>query len=121
MIEGDVLDFVRSAVRSVWNLELLLRLRRSRERSWEPDQLVRELRASASVVKDGLRTLEAAGLAASDGAGRWRYAPASAAFDSLTAELETLYRERPTAVTQALFARTDRLRSFADAFRLRKD
>ncbi len=31
------------------------------------------------------------------------------------------YRERPTAVTQALFARSDKLRTFADAFRLRKD
>ena len=102
-------------------MELLLRLQKSREQVWDPEELVRELRASASVVKDGLSTLEAAGLAAHDGAGLWRYAPASEAFDRLTTELATVYRERPTAVTQALFARTDRLRSFADAFRLRKE
>ncbi len=121
MIENELLEFVRFSIGSVWNVELLLKMRRSGERSWTGDELVRELRASASVVKDGLQTLQAAGLAAPDENGAWRYAPASAAFDRLTGELEVLYRERPTAVTQALFARTDRLRSFADAFRLRKD
>ena len=82
---------------------------------------MRELRASSSVVKDGLITLQTAGLAMADESGAWRYAPASPAFDRLTSDLEILYRERPTIVTQALFGRADRLRSFADAFRLRKD
>jgi DNA-binding IclR family transcriptional regulator len=121
VIEGELLEFVRFAVRSVWNVELLLHLRKSAERSWAPEKLVRELRASASVVTDGLRTLQDGGLVAPDEAGRWRYAPASAAFDGLAGQLERLYRERPTAVTQALFARSDKLRTFADAFRLRKD
>ncbi|NNM71740.1 hypothetical protein [Enterovirga aerilata] len=121
MIENELLEFVRFSIRSVWNVELLLHLRRTAGRTWEAEELVRELRASASVVKDGLEALQKAGLVAADGNGGWRYAPASATFDRLTEELEALYRERPTAVTQALFARTDKLRSFADAFRLRKD
>jgi hypothetical protein len=121
VIENELLEFVRSSIRSVWNVELLLHLRRSDVRSWAMDELVRDLRASASVVRDGLQVLHTAGLVAKDEGGHWRYAPASPVFDRLTSELEILYRERPTAVTQALFARTDRLRSFADAFRLRKD
>lgn len=121
MIEDELLGFVRSSIKSVWNVELLLHLKRSGDRAWGADQLVRELRASASVVKDGLQMLQNCGLAASDEAGLWRYAPASPVFDRLTSELDVLYRERPTAVTQALFSRTDQLRSFADAFRLRKD
>jgi DNA-binding IclR family transcriptional regulator len=121
MIDEELLGFVRSSIRSVWNVELLLHLRRSGDRAWGADELVRELRASGSVVEAGLQALQKCGLAAVDEAGTWRYAPASAVFDRLTSELDVLYRERPSAVTQMLFSRTDQLRSFADAFRLRKD
>jgi hypothetical protein len=122
VIESEVFDFVRFSIRSVWNVELLLYLRRAGDRAWAPEELVRELRASASVVKDGLDALQTGGLAAPDQSGLWRYAPASPVFDRLTTELGALYRERPTAVTGALFAtKHDPLRSFADAFRLRKD
>lgn len=122
VIESELFDFVRFSIRSVWNIELLLHLKGSGDRAWAPEELVRELRASASVVKDGLDALQTGGLAAPDEFGRWRYTPASGAFDRLTGELETLYRERPMAVTGALFStKPDPLRSFADAFRLRKD
>jgi DNA-binding transcriptional ArsR family regulator len=122
MSESDLVEFVRYSIGSIWNLELLLHLRRSGDRAWAADELVRELRASQSVVNEGLRTLRTAGLIVSEGEGEWRYAPASPAMDQMTRDLEVLYRERPIAVSQALFARgNEKLQSFADAFRLRKD
>lgn len=122
MIENQLLDFVRFSIRSVWNVELLLRLCDSSPRTWTVDELVRELRASAAIVNEGLRTLEVSGLVVAESGGTaWRYSPASPQFDQLARELKTLYRERPTAVAEALFStRDDRLRSFAEAFRLRK-
>jgi hypothetical protein len=120
LLENELLEFVRFSIRSIWNVELLLRLRASSPRSWGEDELVAELRASSSIVRAGLKALESAGLLARDEAGRWRYLPASPIFDRLTGELDALYRERPTAVAEALFATSDRLRSFADAFRLRR-
>lgn len=122
MIGNQLLEFTRVSIRSVWNIELLVHLRRFPERAWAVDELVRELRASTRIVIDGLRTLETAGLVAAEEGDKRRYAPASAELDRLARDLDKLYRERPGTVTEALFASsTDKLRSFADAFRLWRD
>lgn len=106
----------------MWTLELLLCLRRSAERTWSATELIRELRASESIVVDGLRHLERAGLTAPDPDGRYRYRPASSALDGLVVDLERLYRERPSTVTQMIFGTSnEKLHKFADAFRLKKD
>lgn len=122
MIENELLDFVRFSIRSVWNVELLLRLFETSPRAWTIEDLVRELRASASVVTEGVRTLEKSGLVViENGGASCRYSPASSLFNLLTAELSMLYKERPTAVVEALFStRDDRLRSFANAFKIGK-
>jgi hypothetical protein len=121
VIESELLTFVRASIRSVWNVELLLWLFGAQHRAWAAEELVRGLRASGAVVNDGLSTLETAGLVSSNDEGGYRYAPASAAFDRLTRELDALYRERPLAVTEAIFSSDDKLRTFADAFRLKKE
>lgn len=121
MIERELLAFIHSSIRSVWTLELLLCLRRSGDKVWSRDELVRDMRASDLIVTEGLSTLTAAGLVrpASDG---YRYTPASPALAQLVEQLETLYRDRPVALTNAvLSAPNDRLRTFADAFRFKRD
>jgi DNA-binding GntR family transcriptional regulator len=120
--ESDLLDFVRSSIRSVWTLELLLLLRRHPGRAWAPEELVRELRASEVVVGEGLPVLHAAGLVSAEPGGVYRYAPASPELDLLVRDLETLHRQRPFAVTKAIFsAPSDKLQTLADAFKLKKD
>jgi hypothetical protein len=122
VIEGELLDFVRTSIRSVWTLELLLLMWRSSARRWSPGDLVRELRASDAVVSEGLASLHTAGLVTPDGDGTFRYAPASARLDRCVQQLAQAYRERPTTVTKAIFGSpNDRLQTFADAFRLKKD
>jgi hypothetical protein len=119
--ETELFDFIRSSIRSVWTLELLFKLRQGSGRPFTPEELVRELRASDVVVSEGLSVLQSAGfVAASDGT--YAYAPASPHLDGLAGQLERLHRERPLAVTTAIFsAPTDKLQSLADAFRLKKD
>jgi DNA-binding transcriptional ArsR family regulator len=120
--EEELLAFVRGSVRSVWALELLLLMRRSRGRTWSADELVRELRASVPLVSQVLTAFTAAGLVHDDGEGRVVYAPASEALNALVGRLEDLYRERPVAVINLIVgASSDKLQSFADAFRLRGD
>ena len=95
---------------------------RSPSTRWSAEQLVRELRASDGIVSEGLEALQAAGLVTPEGDGTFRYAPAAPHLDRLVQQLAQAYRERPTAVTNAIFASpSDRLQTFADAFRLRKD
>jgi hypothetical protein len=122
VIEGELLEFVRTSIRSVWTLELLLLMWRSSSTRWSATQLVRELRASDAVVSDGLASLHAAGLVTPGGDGTFWYAPASPRLDRCVQQLAQVYRERPTAVTKAIFGNpNERLHTFADAFRLKKD
>jgi hypothetical protein len=121
-MDSDLLQFIRGSIRSVWNLELLLCLRRHSDRAWQADELVRELRASDFVVEEGLASLQAAGLVGAEAESAYRYAPASIALDKLVQQLDRHYQERPQSVTNAIFsAPNDTLRTFADAFRLKKD
>jgi hypothetical protein len=106
----------------VWTLELLLLMSRSSSRRWSPGELVRELRASDAVVSEGLASLQTAGLVSSEQDGDFRYAPASPRLDRCVQQLAQVYRERPTAVTKAIFGNpNERLHTFADAFRLKRD
>jgi hypothetical protein len=116
--EDQVLAFART-IRSVWTIEILLCLARTPERRWREEELVRELRASASVVNKGLRTLSAVGLVGEDNS-RFRYFPASDARRELVATLAELYRLRPLAVTSAIFEAENPVQRFANAFRIGK-
>jgi hypothetical protein len=69
-----------------------------------------------------LASLQAVGLVAPEAGGAFRYSPASSQLDRLVGQLAQLYRERPMAVTKAIFANpNDKLQTFADAFKLKKD
>lgn len=115
--DPDFIAFLREHVRSVWAVELLLVLRRDPDRCWAPAELVRELRASQSLVADNLQRFLTSGLVAPE-VDCYRYAPASPVLDELCARLESAYRERPVAVIN-LIARPDALQSLADAFKFR--
>lgn len=118
--DADLAAFVREHMRSVWAVELLMLLRRDPDRSWPPDALVAELRASMTLVNDNLASFERSGLAVRDDDGRWRYAPAAAVLDQLARRLEEAYRERPVAIIN-LIARPDPIQGLADAFKWRGD
>jgi hypothetical protein len=121
-MDDELRDFLRHSLRSVWNIELLLWLYRHTGRGWLPADLVQEMRASDVVVSQGISGLQQAGLIMAEAGGTYRYSPASPELDRLVQQLERVYRERPSTVTRALFsAPNDKLATFADAFRLKKD
>src|SRR5690242_16465975 len=92
--ESEIVQFIHAYVPTVWALELLLLLRADPARRWSPAELLKELRASTSLVDENLAHFERHGLALNDGEG-WRFAPASSHLAALAASLATLYRERP--------------------------
>jgi DNA-binding IclR family transcriptional regulator len=108
-------------VSSVWTLELLLLLRRDPERCWPAAELVRELRASTSLVSMNLQRLERSALVIRDDEDCYRYAPASPVLDEMCAQLEAAYRERPVAIVNMIAKPVDPLQSLADAFKFRGD
>jgi hypothetical protein len=115
----DFLEFLRSTVRTVWALELLILLRRTAPRAWSPEALVREMRASTLVVDESLKRLETAGLLRRDTDG-FSFAPVSPALGALADKLELRYRESPVRLINAIAApSTTKLQTLADAFRLK--
>jgi len=119
--EHDVLTFVSASVKSVWALELLLTIRRQRERAWDAAELVKELRASTVVVREALASLMGVGLVATDDNGLHCYRPATEQLDLFVEGAESLYRVKPLAIINAIVtAPNEKLRIFADAFRLKE-
>jgi hypothetical protein len=117
--EGFI-SFIRSSVRSVWALELLLLMKR-RPQEWSVAELTQELRANTSLVEGVLATFETAGVVAQVG-DRYAFRPASPALQRCCDRLEQVYAERPVTVVNLIVASaTGKLQSFADAFRLKRD
>ena len=85
------------------------------------DELVRDMRASTTLVNTNLQGFERSGLAVRDDSGCYRYAPASPMLDELAGDLEQAYRERPVATINLIAKPGDALQSLADAFKFRGD
>ena len=66
--EAEISQFIRIYIPSVWALELLLLLRADPARRWSPAELLKELRASTSLVDENLAHFERQGLALKDDA-----------------------------------------------------
>lgn len=122
VISDDLLQFIQTFVSSVWTLELLLLMRRSPDRSWSAEALNEELRSSSLIVANGLAALIAAGLVLEEATGGYCYRPVRPTLGELVDRLAATYAEFPFAVTQAILTTpNDKIRIFADAFRIKRD
>jgi DNA-binding IclR family transcriptional regulator len=122
VIPEHVLQFVRRSIKSVWTLDLLILMRRSGGRAWTLDELAHELRGNRSLVQDVLVALVRAGLLTAEADGSYRYGPRDAELEGLASELERHYAERPLAlIREIVSAPNEKIQSFADAFRIKKD
>ena len=118
--EDEVLDFAGASFRSVWALELLLVLRRGRDRTWQASELIKELRSSRVVVIEALNNLIAAGLAVEEDGGGYRYRVTGDA-DEAIGELDQLYAVKPTVVMrQIVNSPNTKLQILSDAFRIKE-
>ncbi|WNG54100.1 hypothetical protein F0U59_04305 [Archangium gephyra] len=128
MRAGDLPEAVRRLIAehidSVEQLEILLLLQQHQERSWTAESVARELRISplsaGDRLKDMARSAILARLQGSDA--EFRYAPESPQMAEAVAGLATAYSERRVTVINLIFSKpVDKIRTFADAFRLRRD
>ena len=119
--EDNTLEFAAALFRSVWALDLLLTLKRGRDRSWQAAEIIKELRSSQVVVHEALSNLSAAGLVIEDDAGGYRYRPGSAALDEMVSEVEKLYALKPTVVIRKIVTTPNiKLQLLSDAFRIKE-
>jgi DNA-binding Lrp family transcriptional regulator len=113
---------IADSIDSVEQLEILLLLLQHPARTWTAETVARELRISPLSAGDRLEDLTRdALLARVKGIEEYRYAPGSAALDEAARGLAAAYTERRVTVINLIFSKpVDKIRTFADAFRLRK-
>lgn len=121
-LPGQVKQFIGSHISSVAQLEVLLLLFEHRERVWTAHEVAQSLYAGAPVIKQLLDELLAGSLLLKVDDQSYQYDLAPTRFDRAVGELAELYRSRRFAITAYIHSRpTDKLRTFSDAFRLRRD
>jgi hypothetical protein len=119
-LPANVRQFISEHIRSIAQLELLLMLRRNRDKAWSVEDAAKELYTAATMTQPLLESLRAIGLATFSN-GTYTYAPRSAELEQVVGELDQLYQERRVTVINLIYsAPVEKLQNFADAFRIRK-
>lgn len=117
-LPADVRKLIDQSIRSVGQLETLLFLFERAEREWSAIELSRELRTNEAYAQHQLQELGPFVEKVDD---RFRF-NAAAVDGGIIQKLVDLYRERRHAIINYIYAKPpDALRSFADAFRIKKD
>lgn len=118
-LDPEVLALISRGLTSVWALEVLLLLLATPEREWHEAELVRELRASPMIVREAVAAMINIGVAAMTRRGTLTYA-APGPLDRTVRQLADAFKDRPVTVVRAIAEAPDeRIKTFADAFRLR--
>ncbi|MGE4064629.1 MAG: hypothetical protein AB7E79_14790 [Rhodospirillaceae bacterium] len=91
-------------------------------RVWSVPELTAELRASVPLVEEILDTLGRRGIAARSGSDGYRYDCKDPRTDKIVYEIVRIYKETPVAlIKEVIRAPNQKIHTFVDAFRLKKD
>ena len=115
--------FIAENIASVAQLEVLLLLKDSSERVWTVEEVARSLYTGETLIAAHLADWETRGLLASEPnpPGAYRYSPSTPELAQLVIGLAEAYRARRVSVITEIYSKpVDKVRTFADAFRLRK-
>ena len=120
-IPDHLVAFLRRSIDSVEGLEMLFLLHTTRDRAWTVEEINAELRSSALAVQDRLDSLERRGLVRRQESGSYCFDERSPDAP-LVAELALEFARRPFTIMNLILQNpTDKIRTFADAFRLKKE
>jgi DNA-binding transcriptional ArsR family regulator len=124
-LPDEVKQFIEGNIDSVEQLEILRVLGEDRSREWAASDLARVSQARPEAVGAHLSALQGRGLLVVVARGTdlfCRHGPATPELEAMVSRLLQVYRERPVTMINLIYDRAkDSLRSFADAFRLRKE
>ena len=116
-----VLSFVDRHIESLEHLEILLLLA-AQDRAWTSTEIFQRIQSSQASVDHRLESLVTAGLLAKDADKRFRFSPKDEATRNIVKDLAEAYRTRRVRIIEAIYTRkSDAVRSFADAFKFKKD
>lgn len=107
---------------SIEQIEIVLLLRESRDRSWAATEVATELKMPHESAAMRLFLLASGGLLSFEASGipRYRYLGTDPEIEPLLAELAEIHADDRSAVAAVIGAPVDPIRSFADAFKFKK-
>ena len=123
-ITTEVRDFLSAHINSVMELEALLLMHANSSRYYSADELAKELRIDPGAAAERLAGLHSAGLLRMEGdsPAKYCYAPIAPRTAQTVDALNRAYENRRVTVISLIYSKpVDKLRSFADAFRFRKE
>lgn len=119
----EVKRFINEHINSVFQVEVLLLLHSQKEKAWSAEAVDRELGIGLEEAQIQLDDLCSRGLFATEEGhpSTCRYSPASDQLDQAVSALAKAYSERRVNVLSSIFSKpVDKVRLFAEAFRIRK-
>ena len=121
-LPAELLELLCRQVDPLAEVEVLLLLHGAPERAWRAEAAAAELRVDARTTARHLAALVAGRLLQSEGdPPAYRYAPASPTLHAAVVQLRALYDTRPVSLVRLLYeGPSQAVRSFADAFRIRR-
>jgi hypothetical protein len=122
-LSPTLVDFIRGCVPTFQAAEVLLFFASHPDRAFRVEEIVVEMRPAVitvPAVREYAALLKASGVI-SDVEGSLRYDP-SAEVEGAVGELAHAYNERPVTLIRAIYEIADeKIKSFSDSFKLRKD
>lgn len=120
-IPKEIREFLRRYISSVGQLDILFLLFKHPDRFWTAQQISQELRTNQSLAQSQLEELAQKGLIFVEGEMGARCCGEPAHLENLT-KLVSFYSLRRAVVIEFIYSQPlDRIRIFADAFRIKKD
>ena len=120
----ELRSFIQETIPSVDAAELLLLFALHPDQHSRVDAVIESMRPTAlseAAARGYLQHFQARGLIAQSENESFRYAPVTLELDAMVRALTRVYNERPVTLVRLIYSSKDeKIRSFADAFRLKK-
>lgn len=121
---ADVKAFIANHISSIAQLEMLLLLRSDPAKQWDVAEISKALYATPEMAAGQLASLQADGLVSvsEDPEQRYQYQVGDPDLRNVINRLAELYRDRRVSVITVLYSEpVNKVQTFADAFKLRKE
>lgn len=120
---SEIKLFVRRYIGSMQQLEVLLVLASEPEREWTAEEIGKKVELHITAVTNRLLSLCVKGLACTEEKmfRTFRYCGDAIISDNAINELRSIHKEQPSKLIELIYSKTEKLRDFSDAFRLKQD
>ncbi|MBA2404960.1 MAG: hypothetical protein H0V66_09335 [Bdellovibrionales bacterium] len=120
-IPEDLKIFIVECIETVSQLELLFVIFQNKPKLWTSESISKELRTHPAMAGKQMEILVQKGILGHQDE-QYFYSPQDKIIDQKVEKLFQLYLEKPVAVVTYIFTKPEeRLKGFADAFKIKKD